>query len=390
MSPATTDIPRSQVSAAVANLAIKIRDLDENYNFYSYNPNFGGNDLFHTIYMLIFWYTVGMLYYSRYWWYNVTFICGFALEGIGYLGRVLSHNKGDVLSYYIMQSICLTIAPAFIMAGIYFLFGQLVVIHGRQYSFLKPMWYSYFFIGSDIFSLLVQSSGGSLASTASSGGGSAQMGINITVAGIVLQVIAMTVFLGFWFEFLNRVYFKHAESYDYSQQGYKVPMTKSFGNFMKFLFNTKSVRQYRHEHLEQFYNKKFASIRQRKLFDWMPLAMTISVVAIYIRCIYRVVELAMGLDGYLNTHEPYILVLDATMVTICGIIFVPFHPVWVFGKKNIVKLATIKKNLDESDEEMGSHHELDTVYREYFTQEWEMDSNQDIGMRDEQIHRNAL
>ena len=81
---------------------------------------------------------------SKYWWYNVTFVCGYGLEFVGFLGRVLSFNDTSNMSHYIMQSVALTIAPAFIMAGVYFLFGQLVVIHGRQYSVLKPMWYSYF------------------------------------------------------------------------------------------------------------------------------------------------------------------------------------------------------------------------------------------------------
>lgn len=87
----------------------------------------------------------------------------------------------------------------------------------------------------------------------------------------------------------------------------------------------------------------------------MPFAMTAAVVVVYIRCVYRVVELAEGYGGYLYSHEPYLMVLDACMIAIAGIIFVPFHPYWVFGKENVVKLATIKKNQDEH------HEEKDTI-----------------------------
>ncbi|EDK43712.1 conserved hypothetical protein [Lodderomyces elongisporus NRRL YB-4239] len=349
LATATASSVQAQATQAIFNATVNLKELVDEQNLYGYNPNLGGNAFFLAIYALIFLYTAVMSIWSRYWWYNITFFCGYALEFIGFLGRLLAHNNTAVQSYFLMQIVCLTIAPAFIMAGIYFLFGQLVVIHGRQYSLLRPMWYSYFFIATDVVSLLIQAGGGGAASVASSEHRDASSGTNTMIAGIALQVFAMSVFLIFWFEFLNRLYFKNSKIKP--QDGSTVQKTslekRSIGNYLKLLFNTKSVRQYRHEHLEQFYNKKFASIRQRKLFDWMPLAMTIAVVVVYIRCIYRVVELAEGFGGYLYEHEPYILVLDATMIAICGLIFLPFHPVWVFGKKNIVKLATIKKNLDE-------------------------------------------
>ncbi|EDK43713.1 conserved hypothetical protein [Lodderomyces elongisporus NRRL YB-4239] len=352
LATATAPAIQAQATEAIFNATINLKDLSANDSYYHYNPNLGGNILFFIVYAMILLYTTAMVFKSRYWWYNVTFFCGYSLEVIGFLGRVLAHDNNNVFNYFIMETVCLTIAPAFIMAGIYFLFGQLVVIHGRQYSFLKPMWYSYFFIATDVISLLVQASGGAIASVASNNGDSAQTGTNITIAGIALQVFAMSLFIVCWFEFLSRIYFKHTRTHGNEfHQDHHILAKRTFLGYIKLMFNTKSVRQYRHEHLEQFYNKKFASIRQRKLFDWMPLAMTIAVIAVYIRCIYRVVELAMGYDGYLYKHEPYILVLDATMIAICGFVFVPFHPFWVFGEKNIVKLATIKKNLDEFEEE---------------------------------------
>ena len=37
--------------------------------------------------------------------------------------------------------------------------------------------------------------------------------------------------------------------------------------------------------------------------------MTIAVIVVYIRCVYRVAELAEGWGGYLFTHEPYLMIL---------------------------------------------------------------------------------
>lgn len=53
---------------------------------------------------------------------------------------------------------------------------------------------------------------------------------------------------------------------------------------------------------------------------------------IYVRCIYRVLELSEGWRGYLITHEAFILTLDALMVLLSCLTFIPFHPVFVFGK----------------------------------------------------------
>ncbi|CAK9438305.1 uncharacterized protein LODBEIA_P25290 [Lodderomyces beijingensis] len=355
---------QAQATQAIFNATLNLKDLVDEENIFGYNPDAAGNGIYLAIFAIIFGYIAVMCIWSRYWWFNVTFFCGFFLEMLGFIGRILAIDNTAVQSYYIMQLVCLTIAPAFIMAGIYFIFGQLVVIHGRQYSVLRPMWYSYFFIASDVVSLIIQAGGGGAASVASSNHTDAKPGTNTMIAGIAVQVFAMSIFLVFWFEFLNRIYFKNSAKPDPKVKQDQHPLEKrSFGNFFKLLLNTKSVREYRHTHLEKFYNAKFASVRTQKLFDWLPLAMTIAVVVVYIRCVYRVVELAMGFSGYLYEHEVYVLVLDAAMIAICGIVFLPFHPIWVFGKKNIVKLASIKKNLDEHEEkEDGSEDgDVDTM-----------------------------
>ncbi|CAL1201512.1 unnamed protein product [Candida parapsilosis] len=153
--------------------------------------------------------------------------------------------------YYLLQLIVLTIAPAFIMGGIYFLLGQLVIIHGRQFSVLKPLWYAYIFIACDITSLVIQAIGVEL------------------LAEKDVRLLSLGSF---------------------------------FSHYCRF-----------------------------------------------VRCIYRVVELAQGFSGYLITHEVYIM-LDALMLFIALYMFIPFHPHIVFGASNIIRLGDIKGNTDEKIE----------------------------------------
>lgn len=344
LATATNDQVQAQATQAIFNSTLNLDDLAFEKNLYKYHLSYPANIIYFILYTIIFVYTALMIIKSRYHWYNVTYFCGYGLEFIGFLGRIMCLNDVENYDAYLMQYISLTLAPAFIMGGIYFLFAQMVIAHGREYSVLKPMWYSYLFITCDVLSLLIQAGGGASASVASQKFQDTSPGTNTIIAGIVFQTFAMTIFVLFWFEFLNRLYFKNKSSIE-GDYPYK---KRSIKNFLKLLCHTKDIREYKTNVLDQFYNPKFIGVRQMKLFQYMPLALTVSVVVIYIRCVFRVVELSEGWQGYLITHEVYIMVLDALMITIAGLIAVPFHPVWVFGKKNVLKLATIKKNLDET------------------------------------------
>lgn len=362
LATATDSQVQAMASEVISNNTLNLIDLDMELNLYKYNLVIAPNAIYFAIFTIVFAYIAAMCIKSKYHWYNVTYFCGYGLEFCGWLGRILSINDTQESAYFTLQFVALTLGPAFIMAGVYFLFAQMVVIHGRQYSLLKPLWYSYFFITTDVLSLLVQAGGGASASIASQNYKDTTPGTNGVIAGIAIQTFAMSVFIVFYFEFLNRVYFKHS-----SEVSIDSPYKKrSFLNFFKLLFHTKSVRQYKRDHLDQFYNPRFQYIRHSKLFPYMPLAITVTVLVIYIRCVYRVVELAEGWRGYLMVHEVYIMVLDALMIAIAGLISIPFHPYWALGKNNNVKLATIRKRLDVSDSEEEDQPEapVDTENKE--------------------------
>lgn len=256
--------------------------------------------------------------------------------------------------YYVMQMVTLTIAPAFTMGGIYFLLGQLVIIHGRQFSFLKPLWYAYIFIACDILSLFIQAAGGGVASAATLGNTSPDPGTNTMIAGIAFQAFAMSIYVSLWFVFIWKIYFPKKDTharYAIEKDNQQQMLKPGLKNFLKLFFNTKASAEYKRTVLEPFYNPKYSDIRQRPLYNYFPLAVTCAIIAIFIRCIYRVVELAQGFRGYLITHEVYIMCLDAAMLVIALYVFIPFHPYIVFGSSNIIRLGDIKGNADEKLEE---------------------------------------
>ena len=70
----------------------------------------------------------------------------------------------------------------------------MVVIHGRQYSWLKPLHYSYIFITCDVVSLVIQAVGGGMTAIAAQEYNDVDPGTYTMIAGIAFQVFSMSVF----------------------------------------------------------------------------------------------------------------------------------------------------------------------------------------------------
>jgi len=80
-----------------------------------------------------------------------------------------------------------------------------MTVYGRQHSRVAPQLYTYIFIGCDVFALALQGAGGGLAATARTHAGSLT-GAHVMVAGLVWQVVSMSLFLALWADFAFRVH----------------------------------------------------------------------------------------------------------------------------------------------------------------------------------------
>lgn len=74
--------------------------------------------------------------------FNVALICGVILEILGYGGRIMSANNRWDESGFLMQICCLTIAPAFMAAGIYLCLRRIVSAFGPENSRIPPAYYT--------------------------------------------------------------------------------------------------------------------------------------------------------------------------------------------------------------------------------------------------------
>ncbi|KAF4449687.1 RTA-like protein [Fusarium austroafricanum] len=265
----------------------------EKFGWYHYVPNLGANAFYLAVFAV---FAIVQLYLAiryRVW---GTFAGGLVLgcvtEAIGYAGRVMQ-ARGDgifkkkcvTIRYFVIQLVCLTIAPALISAPIYLSLGRVVKAYGRQFSLMSPRTYAVIFICSDAVSLILQAMGGGLAATGKKPK-KVDMGVHILVAGLAYQVLSLGVFIGLAMHLWSRVRSKGTE-----------------GANPRF--------------------RELRASRQLKSFIW---ALSIATITITIRCIYRVVELAGGFKSEPANDEPSLMVLDGPMIMAALLALTICHP----------------------------------------------------------------
>lgn len=115
--------------------------------------------------------------------FTIAMVMGCVLEVIGYVGRVLAYND-----LFLIQIVCLTIGPAFMAAGIYLCLSRIVTTFGPEDSRIKPLSYPRIFIPCNALSLILQAVGGGNASFKTYMNEDPELGNNIMIAGLAIQV----------------------------------------------------------------------------------------------------------------------------------------------------------------------------------------------------------
>jgi hypothetical protein len=213
-----------------------------------------------------------------------------------------------------MQICCLIISPAFVTAGIYLTLKHITIIFGEEWSRLRPAWYTYIFITGDIFSLVLQGAGGGIAATAADGSSMLDVGTNLMIAGVVMQVVILAIFACFVVDYTIR---------SRSRQD------RISSEAMTLFHNT--------------YFRCFAG------------AVLVAYVTIFARCVYRVPELSDGWRSEIMRNEPEFIALEGVMIVIAIGALTVFHPGYCFpalGNTMGRNKRTSKKSFADSDVEM--------------------------------------
>jgi hypothetical protein len=183
---------------------------------------------------------------------------------------------------FLIQIICLTIGPAFLAAGIYFCLSRIVIAIGPQNSRIKPLSYPRNFI-----SLVLQAAGGGMSSVAAQNHEKNDIGDHIMIAGLAFQVATMLLFILLSMDFAWNT-LRNKRTTDYTEP------TQVHNNSWKF--------------------KAFL------------VALSVSTLCIFARCIFRVAELSEGWNGHLAVTEKYFIGLEGAIIIASVLLLNIFHP----------------------------------------------------------------
>lgn len=240
---------------------------------YGYRPSLAAGIAFCVLFSIAF-FGHGFQSFRRRRWTSILLTVGSLTELIGWAGRTWAAECPYNQNAFLIQITTLIIGPVFVTAALYVLLGIFIILLGRESSLLSARMYAIVFMTCDIISLVVQAVGGAMASSGSSNGEDPKTGTDIMIAGVVFQLIAMTIFAGLAMDFMRR--------------SIKLGIPQEYYKILAALF--------------------------------------ISLAAIYARSVFRTVELAQGWTGYLMEHESYFIALDGSLMVIAVGIFLALDP----------------------------------------------------------------
>ena len=168
------------------------------FGSFLYLPNVPANAFFAALFALILVASTALSIRGRNWGYMAGMIGGLVMEVIGYVGRIMIHNNDFSGSPFYLYIICLTIGPAFLSASIYLCLARIVAVYGSHLSRFKPKTYTKIFVACDFLSLVLQGTGGGMASSFKSGTTGSKAGLDIMIAGLAFQVVSLSIFIGLY------------------------------------------------------------------------------------------------------------------------------------------------------------------------------------------------
>ncbi|KAK8051594.1 hypothetical protein PG993_002979 [Apiospora rasikravindrae] len=253
-----------------------------------YYPNLGVNAFLCAAFAVCVLGLIGTGVWKRTWGYSTALAAGCILEFVGYIGRVqLSSNPWNDKAFQ-TQICCIILAPTLICISIYLTLKHVTLSINPEISRIRPKLYPLIFVPADVSCLILQAIGGGIAASAGKNNPSLLLqGDHVIIAGIALQVAV----LGF-FGIMSLDYFIRARSW--IKKGGASP-----------------------EVLQLWNDKKF------RMFVY---AVAGAYTGIFIRCIYRIVEMAGGWGNPIMQDEPSFIVLEGFMLLIPVALLTIFTP----------------------------------------------------------------
>jgi len=243
--------------------------------------------------------------YHRMWWWIPTLITGAIGETIGWSGRLWSSKNPPAQNPFYMNICSLIISPSFMTAAMFIIFGRIINLVGPEYSIVRPKIYSIIFILADLAALVVQAIGGAKAAGAVTDT-EARSGANIMVAGIIIQMAAVALYTIIAIEYLWRVH---------RRQPHRAPVAQQPTELATDVEKSAPASS-----LSLGLRGIDGNVKQ------MLIGLGIATFFLFIRSIFRTIELLGGWNGKVYSNETLFNVLDGMPIAAAMFTLLIFNP----------------------------------------------------------------
>ncbi|UKZ65390.1 uncharacterized protein TrAtP1_006583 [Trichoderma atroviride] len=246
---------------ADANCTLSVCAVEE--SILAYRPWLAANIFFAAYFGAVALVHVYLGWRWKSWGFMVGMLLGCASEIIGYIGRIMLWNNPFSFPGFMIDIVCLTTAPVFFTGSIYVTLSKTINFFGPELS---------------------RAAGGAL-STILTG----NIGVNVSMAGLVLQVIVLVIFSAAFADYMIR----YIRSGRRQSQGQAVSRWR-FATFFGGL--------------------------------------TVAIVLILARCAYRVAELQAGYDSALFHDQVPFIVIEGVLIALAVVALCFGHPGLMFSQ----------------------------------------------------------
>ncbi|CAI4215857.1 unnamed protein product [Parascedosporium putredinis] len=230
-------------------------------------------------------------------WFFCAFLIGGLLETAGYIARFVSCSDESALGPFIVQTICILVAPALFAASVYMILGRLILhLNAASISPISPRWLTKIFVGGDVASFLIQVFGSGMLSNAKT----TSTGQTVILIGLIVQILFFGLFMVVTVVFHRR--------------------------FVQAGMDLRREPQ------------------RRGQIGWKHIIYVLYLVSglIFVRSVFRLVEYAQGHEGALLSNEVFLYIFDSVLMLGVMVVLLFYHPTKLLtGRKDDIAFESL-------------------------------------------------
>ncbi|KAI9329220.1 RTA1 like protein-domain-containing protein [Zopfochytrium polystomum] len=210
--------------------------------------------------------------------YMISLTVGCIVESAGFGARILAHDSPFDAGTYAVQQTLILFPPVFYAATLYLVLKHIILAVDPSLSPLKPKLISVVFVGFDVLSFFVQGGASGIIVSAGTNLNTLNIGIKVLIVGLMIQVVS---FLGF------------------------LALGAAF-----------------------YFRARAAGRADPRSEQWLPIFGVEAVcgVLVFVRSVFRVIELWEGFDGTIAKIEWLMYVFDPGFMAVVVYLLAWYHP----------------------------------------------------------------